>query len=286
MTQVQQNLNPSVGHADHGHEHSGDPGRVLVQHLVPHLHHQHAQVQRCVHVRVRVRARLHASVGSWSGTCHDEAQHHEQVLELGHSVDLRQVHVQGAVPEHVGGSEPGFGQERNAGHVEGRRLEHSLYHGEGRHHVRVSSSSAIGVESGEFIMANDENTHNITSEYLIWTSIPCGFGCGQSHVMTILWHTEHLTVTHRSELIMQSLTHDGTFCISMDNSSPFPSLGVPSLYLPLGTVTERKSVDGKWCLSAAMCLSWSTRMMPYVALTVLTFPPVSVISSLFPSTTT
>jgi hypothetical protein len=90
---------------------------------------------------------------------------------------------------------------------------------------------------------------------------------------------------------MESLTHDGMFCISMfcisiANSSPFPNLGVPSLYLPLGTVTEWKFVNGKWCLSAATCLSWSTRMMLYVALTVLMVPSVSLIVSPFPPTVT
>lgn len=67
---------------------------------------------------------------------------------------------------------------------------------------------------------------------------------GFPQLITILEQTEHMSTLHMLELLTASLTPDGRSYIIIDSSSPSPRLGVPCLYLPLGTVFEKKSMDG------------------------------------------
>ena len=111
------------------------------------------------------------------------------------------------------------------------------------------------------------HTSRVTIEYHIKTMMESGLGYAQSQLIITLLQPEYRVTYAWSELLTQSLA----LFVIPDNiiasSSPLPSLGVPCLNLPLGTVGDEYVLDAEWCMSHVTCLSRKILMMPYKAFT-------------------
>ncbi|RYP54111.1 hypothetical protein DL768_001113 [Monosporascus sp. mg162] len=111
----------------------------------------------------------------------------------------------------------------------------------------------------------DESTMPIMSssvrEYLTWQMLVGGFGLGQSQKNGSAKQPLHLVMSDKSPVTTASLVFK-TSCIIVESSSVSPSLVVPPLILPLGTLIALVLDLAKCCMKTTMCLICVTLAMP------------------------